>query len=100
MIKHIVMFRLKEEAENESKEVNARKIKEILDALPGKIDQIKLYEVGINIADSPSAADIVLISGFDSVDELNEYRVHTEHKKALDFILKVIDESRVVDYEV
>ncbi len=100
MIKHIVMFRLKEEAEGNSKAVNAKKIKDILDALPHKIQQIKLYEVGINFAVSPSAADLVLISGFISVKELDEYRKHPAHQKALDFILKVIDESSVVDYEV
>lgn len=100
MIKHIVMFRLKDEAEGNTKEENARRIKDILDALPDKIQQIKLYEVGINFADSPSAADLVLISGFMSKEQLDEYRVHPEHKKALDFILKVIEESRVVDYEI
>jgi hypothetical protein len=100
MIKHIVMFRLKDEAEGSSKRENALKIKDILDALPHKIKQIKLYEVGINFADSPSAADISLISGFVNIKELNEYREHPDHQKALEFILKVIDESRVVDYEV
>jgi hypothetical protein len=100
MIKHIVMFKLKDEAEGNRKEENARKIKEILDALPKKISQIKLYEVGINISESPSAADLCLVSGFQSVDDLNKYRVHPDHQKALDFILKVIDESRVVDYEI
>jgi hypothetical protein len=100
MIKHIVMFKLKPEAEGKTKEENARQIKSVLDALPENIAQIKLYEVGINFSESPSAADICLVSGFQSVEELNEYRIHPEHQKALDFILKVIDESRVVDYEI
>jgi len=100
MIKHIVMFRLKAEAEGNTKVDNSKKIKEILEALPDKISQIKLYEVGINFSELPSSADICLISGFHSVEELNEYKKHPDHQKALEFILKVIDESRVVDYEV
>lgn len=100
MIKHIVMFKMQENAEGSSGTDNARKIKEILDKLPDQIPQIKLYEVGLNIAESPVAWDIVLDSGFDSISDLNEYRNHPAHQEALDFIKKVIDESSVVDYEI
>lgn len=94
------MFRLKGQAEGATNIDNTLKLKRMLEELPSKIDQIKLYEVGINIADSPSASDIVLISGFESVESLNEYRVHPEHVKVLEFVRKVTDEARVVDYEV
>ena len=51
MIKHIVTWKLKEEAEGNTKVENAKKIKEILEALDGKIETLKAIEVGINFND-------------------------------------------------
>ncbi|WP_045517636.1 Dabb family protein, partial [Clostridium sporogenes] len=49
MIKHIVMWKLKEFAEGKSKLENANKIKMSLEDLQNKIDALKLIEVGVNI---------------------------------------------------
>jgi len=49
MIKHIVMWKLKDFAEEANKAVNAQKIKEI-----------KHIEVGINIINSDASADVAL----------------------------------------
>ncbi|MDP2683096.1 MAG: Dabb family protein [Deltaproteobacteria bacterium] len=100
MIKHIVMFRLKDSAEGHSKAENARKLKILLEALKEKIPVVKCLEVGINVGKSASASDIVLYSEFDDMQMLEVYREHPEHKKAVDFITKVCSEKRVVDYEV
>ena len=98
MIKHIVMFGLKDFAEGNTKEINAQKVKELLKTLPGKIEQIRDYEIGLNEKPSERASDVVLISSFDSWEDLDKYINHPEHKKAVDFILKVREESKVVDY--
>jgi len=95
MIKHIVSFKLKEEAKDK-----ATLIKEVLDNLPSKISQIKYYEVGINISESPAAFDIVLVSEFLNMDELHEYHIHPEHIKATDLIKLYRTTSMVVDYEM
>lgn len=100
MIKHIVMFRLKDSAEGHSKAENARKLKILLEALKEKIPVVKCLEVGINVGKSASASDIVLYSEFDDMQALEVYREHPEHKKAVDFITKVCSEKRVIDYEV
>ena len=99
MIKHIVMFRLKDFAEGVDKKENARKIKAMLDELPTKMEEIKHYEIGVNITDSERASDIVVISSFDSMEALKAYSQHPEHIKAVEFIKKVNLESRVVDFE-
>ncbi len=99
MIRHIVMFRLKEEAEGADKSENAAKIKQILEKLPPEIEEIKFYQVGVNFADSPAASDLVLVSDFASVEELNSYRGHPKHVQALEFIKKVVSETRVADIE-
>ena len=59
---------VEEEAEGATKAENARKIKQMLEALPDKISQLKSLEVGINILDSDAAYDAVLITKFDSVE--------------------------------
>ncbi len=100
MIKHIVMFRLHDEAEGVEKKENAIAIKNLLDQLPSKISQIRDYEVGINIKKSDRASDLVLISSFDSLIDLNDYINHNEHQKALEFVNKRISEVRAIDYEL
>ncbi len=100
MIKHIVMWRLKEFANGVNKEENARKLKSHLESLKSKIKEIKRIEVGINIKSSDAASDVVLYSEFDSMDDLEAYQRHPEHMKVVDFVNKVRLERRVVDYKV
>lgn len=100
MLRHIVMFKLKNEAEGATKQENAVKIKTMLDRLPALIPEIKYYEVGINQTDSERAFDICLISHFENWKTLESYRNHPEHIKAVEFILKVNERSAVADYEV
>ena len=97
-IRHIVLFRLKDFAEGCTKAENAFKIKSMLEELPALIPQIKYYEVGINIIESSRAGDVSLISTFDCMDDLELYRIHPEHIKVVDFIMKVRSESWSVDY--
>jgi hypothetical protein len=98
MIKHIVMFRLKDSADGHSKAENGGELKILLESLKEKISIIKCLEVGMNIGKSASASDIVLYSEFDDMQALEVYREHPEHKKVVDFIDRVCLERRVVDY--
>ncbi|MFW6022097.1 MAG: Dabb family protein [Halanaerobiaceae bacterium] len=100
MIKHVVMFKMKENAEGENKFQNARKMKEMIENLMGKIEVLKSMEVGLNINDSEAAYDIALYSSFDDEESLNKYQVHPEHQKVLDFVRKVVKDRVVVDYQI
>ena len=100
MIKHIVMFRLKESALGKSKDENLQELKVLLESLEDKIPVIKSLEVGINMGASASASDIALYSEFDDMQTLEDYRIHPEHVKIVEFIDKVCSERRVADYEV
>ncbi|MDO6354216.1 Dabb family protein [Caloramator sp. CAR-1] len=100
MIKHIVMWRLKDEAEGRRKDENAKAMKSILEDLKGKIDVIQHLEVGINFAKSDAAFDVALYSEFKSKEDLEKYINHPEHKKVVEFINKVREERYVVDYEI
>ncbi|MCR1934008.1 Dabb family protein [Clostridium tepidum] len=100
MIKHIVMWKLKEVAEGKSKLENANTIKMKLENLQQKIKEAKLIEVGININDSKQAYDVVLYSEFENLEDLNLYQNHPEHLKVGEFINKVKEDRIVADYEV
>ena len=96
MIKHIVMWRVVEQ----NKQAAISQIKQALESLPEKITQIKSFEVGINVASSDRAADVVLVSLFNSLEELSLYQQHPEHVKVGMLIKQLTTEGRVVDYEV
>lgn len=100
MVKHIVMWRLKEFAEGRSKDENLPRMKDRLEALKQKISEIKTLEVGINFNETEDSYDIVLYSEFANRESLEAYQRHDEHVKARDFIQKIRLEKKVVDYEV
>ena len=90
MVKHIVMWRM---AESEDKEQRAKDIKENLEALKGKIDVL------VNI-DTDAASDVVLVSEFETKEDLNTYQNHPEHKAVgATYVRPYVAERRVCDYE-
>lgn len=99
MIKHIVMWNLKDFAAGAGKEENAKKLKESLEELGGVIEEIKAIEVGFNFNPSPAAFDVVLYSEFENREGLEAYQKHPEHLKIVDFVGEIRSERAVVDYE-
>lgn len=98
MLKHIVVLKLKDEAKGATAAENAEKLKAMLDALVGKIDEIRAFEVGINIFTNSQTAHLCLYSEFDDEEALNRYANHPEHQRVVAFIQQVMEERRVVDY--
>lgn len=100
MIKHIVMWKLKNQALDKSKMENAKKMKDLLEGLDGQIKGMLTIEVGININDSNAAYDIALYSEFSDMDALNGYQVNPKHLEVGEFISLIRDERIVIDYKV
>jgi len=94
------MFKLKSSFSKEEKEKNLKQLREMLDALPTHINEIKHFETGMNVSGSPAAFDLVLVSEFESLETLEAYRVHPEHVKVLDFVSRVKEATHVVDYNI
>jgi quinol monooxygenase YgiN len=99
MIKHIVLWKLKEEANGLSKAENAAQIKLKLESLQGNIEGLLKIEVGFDFLHSAESADIVLYSEFESREALDFYQQHPLHKAVMPFIGEARSERRVVDYE-
>ncbi|MEI6757341.1 MAG: Dabb family protein [Chlorobium sp.] len=100
MIKHIVMWRLKDAAHGNDSNTNASLIKEKLEALRGRIPGMMVVEVGVDFSRSESSGDVVLYSEFLDRKALEAYQVNPEHEALKPFIGEASRERRVVDYEL
>ena len=100
MLKHIVLFKLKDHAEGATREENAKKIKSRLEALRATIPQLRSLEVGINTVPSDGAYDVALIAEFSDEKDLAIYAKHPEHVRVAEFVGKVREGRAVVDYKI
>lgn len=98
MIKHIVMWKLKEEAHGNDKTTNAKLIKEKLEALNGKIDGLLKLEVGIDFLRNGNY-DVVLYSELARKEDLDSYQNHPLHQAELPFIREAVISRVAVDYQ-
>ena len=99
MVKHIVMWQIKDNYNGLTKEEICTKIKNDLEALKSIISEIVNIEVGINILESAAAYDLVLYSEFNSEEALSLYQNNEAHKKVASFIGEVSEARVVVDYK-
>lgn len=100
MLKHVILWQLKDELSSEDKKKVAQNIKESLEALVGKVPG--LTEVTVNIYPlSSSNADVMLDSTVESEEALKNYQSHPDHVAAADTYVRPYVKSRVcMDYEV
>lgn len=97
MINHIVLFKLKDYPVMEKAKV-VEELKTLLESLKEKIKEVKYLEVGTNYELEAKSYDIALISHFESLEDLDTYRVHPEHLKVVERIKETTSERAAVDY--
>ena len=100
MIRHIVMWKLKDEAEGATRAQNAHKVRELLEVCRDVAPGTREFEVGIAAPGDASTYDVVLVSTFDDEAALDAYQTHPEHEKAKAFIGKVRETRQCVDYVI
>lgn len=100
MVKHIILWQLKDELTNEEKISVKAGIKEGLETLQGKIDGLE--EIKVETQSLPSSnADVMLYSVFDSEDALKGYAVHPAHVQVADTKVRPYIKTRLcLDFEV
>ena len=99
MIKHIVMWKLKEEAHGNDKAANAQLIKEKLENLNGKIEGLLKLEVGLDFLGGGNF-DVVLYSELSKEEDLDTYQNHPLHQALLPFIREAVVDRKAVDYKI
>lgn len=100
MIKHIVFWKLKDEADGRTRAENVRKLKQDLESLGGAIPGVQVVEVGLNMNTSDAAYDVALYSVFSDQAALDAYQRHPRHQEIVAFLAKVRSARAVVDYQV
>ena len=94
MVRHIILWQLKDEFSQEEKREIAQGIKAGLEGLKGQVPG--LLEIHVQIEKlSSSNADVMLDSTFESEEALRGYAVHPAHVKVADEKVRPFTKSRV-----
>ena len=100
MVKHVILWTLKDEYSVEEKENIKLGIKEGLEGLAGQIPGLLDIKVNINGLSS-SNADLMLDSTFESEEALKGYSVHPAHVAVADGKVRPFTATRTcLDYVV
>lgn len=100
MVKHVILWKLKEEFTGEEKEQIKAGIKEGLEGLAGQIPGLISIAVQTNGLES-STVDLMLDSAFESVEALKNYSTHPKHVAVADSKVRPYTAVRsCLDYEV
>ena len=100
MVKHIILWQLKEELSDAQKQSVKAGIKEGLEGLKGQIEG--LIEIQVNTSGLPSSnAEVMLDSTFTDEAALKAYAVHPAHVAVADGKVRPYTKTRMcLDYEV
>ena len=99
MVKHIILWQLKDDYDNEKKAEIKLGIKKNLEALKGQIEGLVDIEV-ITEGLASSNADVMLDSTFESEQSLKSYAVHPLHVAAADGFVRPYTKTRLcLDFE-
>lgn len=98
MLRHLIMFKLKESKNKLEHLKNIEIIKEKLENLKSHIPEIKSLEVGINVVEVPWAFDLVLTIDFENLAALEIYKIHPAHQAFIEFNKQYSIAKAAVDY--
>ena len=94
MIKHIVLFKLKDPA-------CAEKARDLILSMKGTVEQIKELEVGIDFAHTERSFDLALTVIVENEEDLRGYAEHPYHVNVVKkYLTEASEKSVVADYRL
>ena len=93
MVRHIVMFWLKDKSPQVAEEA-AQKLR----SMTGKIEGMISLEVGLDALHSSRSCDLCLTTVFDSMESLERYRTHPVHLPVQAHMHAIRETSASADY--
>jgi hypothetical protein len=99
MIRHVVMWRLRDEAKRTAWGTIVERLQCQVESMRAIVPGLLRLEVGTNHKTVSDSADLLLYSEFESWDALQGYESHPLHDELRELIGPVRIERRVVDYE-
>ena len=100
MIEHVVMWKFADSAEGKTREENMAIVRERLFALPAIIPEIKFMQIGRDVSRTEMSYDMMLVTRFDSMEDLHTYKVHPAHVGVASYVAKVNVARVVLDAEL
>ena len=94
MIRHIVMWKFKQQ----NKDENMQMFKSMLTALEDEIDEIINMSVGYDV--NHSEWDMALVLDVKSLDDLGIYKAHPKHQIVSQFCKRIRIDRCAVDFEI
>lgn len=94
MIKHIVMFQLKEKNEH-----TLQQLVSALESLAENIETLQFLEVGVDFRNTERSYDVVLTTHFANSQDLQTYAEHPQHLPVVELVREICSHSIVIDYE-
>ncbi len=99
MIKHIVIWKLREFSSREEKAKTAQNLRSKLLEMQEAISEIQSVEVGINNDKASSSNyDVILITRFKSWSDLKAYKVHPAHQELIEYLQNIRELRVAIDY--
>ena len=95
MIRHIVLFKIKEEYKAEIPQLVAN-----FYGMKGRIEGMLDLEAGADVLGSERSCDLALITTFDSMDSFRAYQTHPVHMPVRARMHEVRESSFACDFEV
>lgn len=98
MIKHVILWKLKESMSEEEKSAARAEAKRRLESLNGKIDGL----VSLKVVAAPlpsSSADMMLDSEFVSTEALAGYQANPLHLEAAGYVRSVVEARLCLDFD-
>lgn len=100
MVKHIILWKLKEDLSEEQKVQVLAGMKENLEGLVGQVPGLLRMNIVISPLESANA-DVMLDSDLETQEALKGYQVHPEHVHVANTYVRPFTETRLcMDYEV
>ena len=100
MIRHIVMWTLREQAEGADKASNLRQAKALLLSCAQVVPGIHTFEVATATPGMDCTHDLVLHMLVDDAQVLANYQNHPDHVAIKPFMKAVVQERRCMDFVV
>jgi Stress responsive A/B Barrel Domain len=95
MIRHIAVFRFKQEFSEEQRQAWM----DMITDLPTHIPEIKAISIGRDMLRGAHSYDVGLVADFESMEGLAVYTTHPKHQPVLDMSGPVKEHLAVVDFE-
>ena len=99
MIEHVVMWKFKD-GEGRTREENMAYVRERLLALPAIIPEIRSMQLGRDVSRTEMSYDMMLVTRFESLDDLHVYKVHPAHVAVSEYVKRVRTARAVLDAEL